>query len=177
MAKLSKKEGVELIVAELKKSATKGEIMANFGKQWQTPKDTFNKWYLVACQQHKEVKTRADKVVEDIVIGKEVDAKIKAINDANERKAILQEKFVEVSKIKRGEIIVQVKGGKKETLKVTLSEEMKAIELLAKIDDRLSKADGTDKPSKVASTDTEGNTAQNPLEKLIEAGGKIIING
>lgn len=30
---------------------------------------------------------------------------------------------------------------------------------------------------KTANTDAEGNTAQNPLEKLIEAGGKIIING
>jgi len=43
--------------------------------------------------------------------------------------------------------------------------------------ERISKFMGYDSPTKVASTDPDGNPATNPLEKLIEAGGKIVING
>lgn len=157
MAKLSKNEGVKIIIAELKKGKATNQILGVIRSKSELSNSTFFGWLKTAKEQHEAKELKLSKVVEGKTIAIEIDAKIKAINDANERKAILQEKFVEVSKIKRGEIIVQAKGGKKETVKVTLAEEMKAIELLAKIDDRLSKADGTDKPSKVASTDPDGN--------------------
>lgn len=43
--------------------------------------------------------------------------------------------------------------------------------------DKLAKMIGVDGVTKVANTDPDGNPATNPLEKLIEAGGKIVING
>lgn len=53
-AGVSKEKGIELIVSELKIGTKKEDIMANFGKNWQTPKDTFNKWYLIAKEKHTE---------------------------------------------------------------------------------------------------------------------------
>jgi hypothetical protein len=43
--------------------------------------------------------------------------------------------------------------------------------------ERISKFMGMDAPIKSANTDENGNLVNNPFEKLIEAGGKIIING
>jgi thiamine biosynthesis lipoprotein ApbE len=61
MAKLSKNKGIELIIEELKKGTAKVAIMATFGKNWQTPKDTFNKWYLIALNEYTKDREAIEK--------------------------------------------------------------------------------------------------------------------
>jgi len=43
--------------------------------------------------------------------------------------------------------------------------------------ERISKFMGMDAPTKTANVDEDGKVVNNPFEKLIETGGKIIING
>lgn len=153
MPKLSKQAGIELIIEELKKSTSKVDVMAMFGKQWQTPKDTFNKWWIIAQKKHTEAQSEVNSIVKEQTIDAEIEAKKRAINDRNRRLAILNTKFEELAEVKP--ITVKTKDGKE--IKITKGDYLKTIEVMAKLDDRISKAEGTDAPTKQAQTDVNGN--------------------
>lgn len=122
MPKLSKTAGIELIVAELKKGTAKVTIMANFGKQWQTPKDTFNKWWIIALEQHNKAQEALNKVkkVQEVV------NKINELKTASLTKLdrIIIAESIAMAKAKKvnGQIIVP-----------TPNDQLKALDYLAKI--------------------------------------------
>ena len=62
--------------------------------------------------------------------------------------------------------------GTQEIIKVSLQDELKAVEALAKLDDRISKAEGTDAPTKTATTSVNGEDLEDPITTLIKKGNK-----
>ena len=123
MPKLSKTAGIELIIAELKKGSAKATIMANFGKQWQTPKDTFNKWYLIAHKQFLNSQEALNKVKEV----QEVENKINELKKASLTKLdrILIAEGIAMAKAKKvnGQIMIP-----------SASDQLKALDYISKIE-------------------------------------------
>ena len=148
MPKLSKTAGIELIVAELQKGTATADILGVIRSKWELPESTFYRWLEIAKKQHEDNELKLNAIADDTTIDEKIEAQKKALNEATERKAILQQKFIEVSKVKRGKVKYKDQDGNIEIVKITLADELKAIDTLAKLDDRLSKADGTDKPTK-----------------------------
>jgi hypothetical protein len=145
MGKLSKIKGIELIGKELAKGVTKVEIMANFGKQWQTPKDTFNKWYLIAFEDY-QVQLQAKEAERQALVSKNLSTEISA------QIATEQELDLILSKIARGDVQVESWINGEIVLKnVSPSDVAKAADLLYK-------RKGSYAPTKQANTDTEGNS-------------------
>lgn len=89
MPKLSKPKGIELIIVELEKGTTKVSIMANFSEKWQTPQDTFNKWYIIAINLYKNNQESINKQLACIELEQKKESLKKAILSRDERMEIL----------------------------------------------------------------------------------------
>ena len=117
--KLSKDKGIELIIAELQKGSAKVSIMASFSKQWQTPKDTFNKWYLIALERHKTAQeTINNKKLEEYQLN-EINRLKTQLIDREKYISSLVNDIIEIEKIiDRGYIVKRINiEGKTEVVK------------------------------------------------------------
>ena len=128
-------------------------------------------------ERYKEAQNLLTKKSDDVLLDEKIQAHKKAINERNERLEVLRQKFNKLSKIKLGKSVLRYDDGTQEIIKVSLQDELKAVEALAKLDDRISKAEGTDAPTKTATTSVNGEDLEDPITTLIKKGGKIIING
>ena len=139
MPKLSKTAGIKLIVAELQKGIAKVSIMAYFGNKWQTPKDTFNKWYAIALAQYNEAQISINKQ-------KAEDYKQSELN-AQKGLILSREKVLEMTsnvlKVAYNNVVT-----KKDDKSITSFATAKAA---------YTKLCGMDLPDKIANTDSEGN--------------------
>lgn len=117
--KLSKDKGIELIIAELKIGTAKVSIMANFDKQWQTPKDTFNKWYLIALERHKYAQQAIDKQKSEEYQANEINRLKTQLIDRQKYIDSLVNDIIEIEKIiERGYIAKRINiDGKTELVK------------------------------------------------------------
>jgi uncharacterized caspase-like protein len=155
MPKLSKQAGIELIIAELQKGTATLDIFGAVRSKSELAESTFYEWLKIAKNKHTEAQNELNKLLKEQTINKELESKERAINERNRRLAILNNKFEELAELRP--ITVKTKEGKE--IKITKGDYLKAIEVMAKLDDRISKAEGTDAASKqeVRNTDKEGN--------------------
>ena len=137
----------------------------------------FKQYWKIAQERYKEAQNLLTKKSDDVLLDEKIQAHKKAINERNERLEVLRQKFNKLSKIKLGKSVLRYDDGTQEIIKVSLQDELKAVEALAKLDDRISKAEGTDAPTKTATTSVNGEDLEDPITTLIKKGGKIIING
>lgn len=158
---INKDKAIDIIVERLKSAEDKQVTFAFFGKKWQTPQDTFNKWYIIAKKKHAEQSETVQKKVLEQTVDQEVKAHQEALMNRKKRLETLHRKFDEISSIKRGKVVLTDKktGDKIGEMKVSIYDELKAIETMCKLDERISKAEGTDAASKqeVRNTDKDGN--------------------
>ena len=117
--KLSKDKGIELIIAELQKGSAKVSIMASFSKQWQTPKDTFNKWYLIALERHKTAQETINNKKLEEYQSNEINRLKTQLIDREKYISSLVNDIIEIEKIiERGYIVKRINiEGKTEVVK------------------------------------------------------------
>ena len=144
----------------------KGKCREVVGSKYKIQVQRFYKMFNVIIQEWQEIK---DKAEAEQVGDSTKDALKSGLKSKIEWVAILQK---ELDDNQVEESVLDLKTGKviRYMRKMTPTERKGHME-------RISKFMGYDSPTKVASTDPDGNPAINPLEKLIEAGGKIVING
>lgn len=148
---------IQFIIEELQKDNIEPtKVCAVFCSKFHKSERTFYNYWDIAEKKHSEAQQVINNKADDVNLGEKIEAQKTALKQRNERLEVLRKKFEEISKVKRGKSILSYPDGSKETVKVTLQDELKAIETLAKLDDRISKAEGTDAPTKVANTDSEG---------------------
>lgn len=107
--------------------------------------------------------------------------KDKGLADANEEavKLGLKSKFAWVAQLQKEldeNIVIETIWDFKINKEINYTRTMTPTERKGHME-RISKFMGMDAPTKVANTDIKGENTANPFEKLIEAGGKIVING
>lgn len=136
----------------------------------------FKEWHKKAENVYLERQQAINKEVKSNTIENEIEAKKQALNAIKAMDAILIEKFNDISKIKKGNFNVKDQNGNIiDKFKVTVADELKAVDTLCKLHERLNKKHGTDAPTKIAETDTEGNDKlnKNDIKELFEKIDKI----
>jgi len=141
--KLSKTKGISLIIEELAKGTDEVDILRQLATKCDKDRATYYRWLNEAKEQHKATQEPINEAVALLTIDAEVEARKTALKQRMERLAILNEKFNEIAQSKP----ITVKVG--DTIhKLTKGDYLKGIEVLTRLDDRISKAEGTDAPTK-----------------------------
>ena len=117
--------------------AKRRDIMARFGKKWQTPERTLDRIWKEAKECSKSTTQKEQKAKEDVFVEEAKKTAKSNILSRNEALQIL-------SKIARDKT-------KKENDRINCI-------------DKLAKIEGWEKPAKVAQTDSEGNDIENIIE-------------
>lgn len=73
----SKQKCIDLLVKEIDKGTDKRVVLANFGKKWQYPIDTFNKHWLEAQERHTEQR----KLINAAKLENSIEKELKAQNE------------------------------------------------------------------------------------------------
>lgn len=170
--KLSKTKGIELIIEELKKSTSTNDIFGVLRSKSELAESTFYDWLKIAKEQHKANQVPINEQVALLTIDAEVEARKTALKQRMERLAILNDKFKEIAESKPITVKTKDGNGKEVIHKLTKGDYLKGIEVLTRLDDRISKAEGTDAPTKIAETDSNGNDLDNNL--LLQIAKKLI---
>jgi hypothetical protein len=156
VSQIDKKDGIVLIIEELKNNTSKIDVMAKFGKIWQVPKDTFNKWWKIANDDYSKTQQGINSKANDVMVDKVIDAQKVALERKIKRLEILNNKFEEIAKMHPQKLKYRDAKGEEREVNITKGDYLKGIEVMARLDERISKAEGTDAPSKVANTDAAG---------------------
>jgi hypothetical protein len=151
--KLSKQKGIELIVAELENGTATNDIFGVIRSKSELAESTFYDWLKIAKEQHKHNQQPIKEAVKAQTIDAEIEAKKTALKRREKRLSILNKKFDELAEMQPKTLsYIDPKTGDKVEVKITKADYLKGIEVLARLDDRISKAEGTDAPSKQEQT-------------------------
>ena len=167
---------VDFIIDLIKQDKTYKECLSEFVRRWDLSEKTFIRRWKIANERHLECQKAIISEVMTNTIDLEIEAKKQALNAIKAMDAILIEKFNDISKIKKGNFNVKDQNGNIiDKFKVTVADELKAVDTLCKLHERLNKKHGTDATTKIAETDTEGNDKlnKNDIKELFEKIDKI----
>lgn len=128
----------------------------------------FKEWYKKASIVYLERQNILNKISDEQTIAEKIEAKKQTFKALEKMDAILIDKFDYVSKIKKGIFYVKdINGNIVSKYNITINDELKAIDTLCKLHERLNKKHGTDAANKVAQTDTEGKDILNQKNATI----------
>lgn len=167
----SKETGVKYIKDSLKKGVAKSAIIEYVSTHSKKELSTIYRWFYDAEQAHEAEQERINKMAEGRMINKRVAALEKAKQEQEERLTVLHERFIETAKIRKGKLITIDKDGNKEITKITVSDELKANQVLCQLDERICKAQGLEviKTRSVDANDNDSNVLA-PFVKALELG-------
>jgi GTP1/Obg family GTP-binding protein len=146
MPKISKEKAIELICEELKQGVTYKATYGVICSKSELAESTFANYWKIANERHTESEQKLNSIAAVHTIGEEVAAKKQAINDKLRRIAILNKKFNELADVLPKIVKVKDSTGKIIEHKITKADYLKTIEVMGKLDERISKAEGTDAP-------------------------------
>lgn len=156
---------IDFIIDELQKdNVLYKDVVSVFCAKFRCSDRTFDKYWAMANKKHTET-IRAKELEKQAAMSESLKDEIQA--------QILTETEIDLilSKIVTGGIQVEeyIKGEK-------VIRDVYPSDIIAAAD-KLYKRKGSYAPTKTALTDTDGKDKQDPIEKLIKAGGKIVIKG
>lgn len=148
MPKPDKQTIIDFIVSCLENGEQRGNILVKTGKKWGTSKSAFDRWLKIAKEQHTVKHDAIKKQLAIIDTAAAIQARKKAIMNAEERKEYLTRILSGELKVKKPFVI----GGKimEYNFEPDHADRLKALA-------ELNKMEGDYAPSKVAQTDTAGN--------------------
>lgn len=125
---MSKVESYIAHIIELLQSGLveRGEVMATFGKKWQVGDRTFDRYWKIAQERHKEAQILINKERDVLYKQKEIDSKKAQLLSRDERLKIADD-------IAKGNARKIKIGGKDELLIPTSGDQLKALDYLAKV--------------------------------------------
>lgn len=171
MAKLSREKAVELIIKCIEKGETYSNTFGVIRSNSELSESTFALYWKEANQRHYKAQQDINESVNDQLLNERVEAKKRALERQKIRLGVLNEKFHRLSKIKAtlGDVVANKEGELGETPPIDYKDEINAIKAMALLDERISKAEGTDAPTKTALTDPDGNEVKKTISSLESA--------
>jgi hypothetical protein len=145
---------------------------AKYGVMWAKGKTTFDKDWLKANERHKEHTQMLNDKANEVMVDELVDAQKTALKQRERRLSILNEKFEELAKMQPQKLKYRDAAGVEREVSITKGDYLKGIEVMTRLDERISKADGTDAPTRTAQTDAAGKDVKQTIIKT--ADGTII---
>lgn len=148
MPKANKQIIIDAIVKEVEKGKAYSKVLAVNVRKWQLSERTFNRYWKIANEQHKEAQQSIKEAKAALDIQNALEDRKGEIANATERKVIL-------TKIARGQIPLRKH--------VVVDKFIEYIDVVPDYMDRkaaiaeLNKMEGDYAPTKIAATDTEGN--------------------
>jgi hypothetical protein len=138
------------------------------GRKWTLSESTFKRRWDMASEQHSKAQELLNAKANDALQVNLIDAQKTALKRKQKRLDILNEKFEELAEVKIMKLNYTDADGKKQVAKISNNDYLKTIEVMTKLDDRISKAEGTDAPARSAQTNSKG-------EDITDTGAQIII--
>jgi len=148
MAKVKANKAViiDAIVKQVEKGESRGKVLGIIGKKWEISRTTFDRYWKVANEQHKELQDKAKDAADKAYIQSSEIAAKRAVMSRAERLEVL-------SSIARGDITMQVMDGEKVTEVQVVIETLEKLKAISE----LNKMEGDYAPAKIAQTDIAGN--------------------
>ena len=183
MLKVNKQVLIDFIISCLEKGDKRSTILAKVGKEWQekVSERTFDRALKTANEQQKERQDKASKAADEAYVELKVEAAKSGLKSKLEKQFELQDEINLIDKQIKGEVqftfVVGNKVNKSHNgdifmLPVQVQNELRARKLQYYAE--LNKMEGDYAPTKVASTDTNGNDLKNTSDQDLRLRLKII---